>query len=383
MRYAALVFSVQIRIHSTIEAVDAAAWNRLADTAMPFLRHEFLAALERHGAVGGDSGWHPCYLTLEEPGHLLGAVPLFRKDHSFGEFVFDWAWAEAYERLGRPYYPKLVAAVPYTPVSGQRLLCADPALADALVAATLQYARDAGVSSLHWLFTTADEAACLQRHGLLQRTGCQFHWHNRGYTGFDDFLAGLSARHRKKVRSERRLVREQGLQIETVPGGEAGPAIWDRFHGFYRDTFEKKGNYAPLTRGFFREIGTVLADGSLLILARHGGEYVAGALFYLGGDTLYGRHWGSTGEFHHLHFELCYYAAIDYCIARGLRYFEAGAQGEYKVRRGFEPTPTFSLHWLADAGFRAAVADFLVREGRAMENYRHEMQEQLPFKRHG
>jgi predicted N-acyltransferase len=374
---------VQTRSHATIEAIDAAAWNRIAGAAMPFLRHEFLAALEHHGAVGGDSGWHPCYLTLEESGHLLGAVPLFRKDHSFGEFVFDWAWAEAYGRLGRAYYPKLVAAVPYTPVTGRRLLYTDPALADVLAEAALRYASDAGDSSLHWLFTAADEVACLQRHGLLLRAGCQFHWHNRGYADFDDFLAGLSSRHRKKLRSERRLVREQGLQIEILRGGEAAPAVWDRFHHFYRDTFERKGNYAPLTRGFFREIGAVLADDSLLILARQGSEYVAGALFYVGGDTLYGRHWGSSGEFHHLHFELCYYAAIDYCIARGLRRFEAGAQGEYKVRRGFEPTPTYSLHWLADADFQAAVADFLVREGRAVENYLDEMQGHLPFKSPG
>lgn len=375
---------MQIRLHSTIERLDAAGWNALAGPDMPFLRHEFLVALERHGAVGGDSGWHPCYLTVEESGRLLGALPMFLKDHSFGEFVFDWAWAAAYERMGRPYYPKLVVAVPYTPVTGRRLLCADderaPEVVETLIDAALQYARNTGISSLHWLFTSGKETARLQRRGLLLRTGCQFHWHNRAYTGFDDFLARFSARHRKKVRSERRMVREQGVEIDMLYGGEADRAIWDRFHRFYLNTFEKKGNYAPLSQGFFHEIGAVLGDQSLLILARHAGEYVAGALFYVGGDTLYGRHWGSAGEFHHLHFELCYYAAIDYCIARGLQHFEAGAQGEYKVRRGFEPTPTHSLHWIADARFQAAIGDFLVREGRSMENYLCEMQEQLPYK---
>lgn len=371
-----------IRIYPTIEQIDAAQWNGLAGTDMPFLRHEFLAALEHHGAVGGDSGWHPRYLILEESGRLLGAVPMYLKEHSFGEFVFDWAWAAAYERSGRCYYPKLVVAVPHTPVSGRRMLYAneDSALRDSMIAGALHYARETGVSSLHWLFTAPEEAACLQRHGMLLRTGCQFHWQNCNYADFDDFLARFSARHRKKVRSERRMVREQGVEIEVLHGGAVDRATWDRFHRFYLSTFEKKGNHAPLSRGFFYEIGATLGDSALLILARHAGDYVAGALFYAGGDTLYGRHWGSIGEFRQLHFELCYYAAIDYCIARGLRRFEAGAQGEYKVRRGFEPTPTHSWHWLAEPRFQAAVGDFLVREGRAMENYLREMQDQLPFK---
>jgi len=371
-----------LRVYHTIEQISAAAWNRLAGADQPFLCHEFLATLERHGAVGGDSGWQPCYLALEESGTLRGAVPMYLKGHSFGEFVFDWAWAAAYERSGRPYYPKLVVAVPYTPVTGRRLLCADdaPALRDKLIEGVLRYASEAGVSSLHWLFTAPEETAALQRRGLLLRAGCQFHWYNRNYGDFDDYLARFTARHRKKVRSERRMVREQGVGVEVVQGGAAGQATWDRFHHFYLATFEKKGNQAPLTRGFFREIGAVLGDSVLLILARHAGEYAAGALFYIGADALYGRHWGSTGEFRQLHFELCYYAAIDYCIARGLRRFEAGAQGEYKIRRGFEPTPTHSLHWLADTRFQAAVGEFLVREGRAMENYLHEMRDQLPFK---
>jgi hypothetical protein len=254
---------------------------------------------------------------------------------------------------------------------------------DRLIDGVLRYTRETGVSSLHWLFTAPEEAAGLRRHGLLLRTGCQFHWHNRDYADFDDFLARFSARYRKKVRRERSMVREQGIAVEVLPGGAADQATWDRFHRFYLATFEKKGNHAPLNREFFREIGAALGDSTVLILARHGGDYVAGALFYAGEDTLYGRHWGSTGDFRQLHFELCYYAAIDYCIARGMRRFEAGAQGEYKVSRGLEPTPTRSQHWLADTRFQAAVGDFLVREGRAMENYLREMQDQMPYKRPG
>jgi predicted N-acyltransferase len=213
-------------IHHTIEEIDAAAWNGLAGVDMPFLRHEFLAALEHHGAVGADSGWHPCYLTLEESGRMLGAVPMFLKEHSFGEFVFDWAWAAAHERAGRRYYPKLVVAVPYTPVTGRRLLCADdaPELMDRLIDGALCYARETGVSSLHWLFTAPEEAAGLQRHGQLLRTGCQFHWHNRGYADFEEFLARFSARHRKKVRRERSMVREQGIRVEVLSGGAADQA---------------------------------------------------------------------------------------------------------------------------------------------------------------
>lgn len=374
---------MSLRILPSIERIDSAQWNALVGPEAPFLRHEFLAALEHHGVVGGESGWYPRYLVLEEYGGVKGALPMFLKAHSFGEFVFDWAWADAYERLGRPYYPKLVIAVPYTPVTGPRILCADAAGADLLVEAALRHAATAGVSSLHCLFPRPEERTLLERHGLLGRTGCQFHWYNCEYSDFDAFLARFSTRHRKNVRSERRQVAEQGVEIEAVRGGAADPALWDCFHRFYLNTFEKKGNHAPLSRGFFREIGAILGDGSLLILARHGGEYVAGALFYLGGDTLYGRHWGSSGNYRQLHFELCYYAAIDYCIEHGLRRFEAGAQGEYKVRRGFEPTPTHSLHWIADAGFRAAISDFLAREERAMENYLHEMRGQLPFRRPG
>ncbi|MBK9130855.1 MAG: N-acetyltransferase [Gammaproteobacteria bacterium] len=371
---------MSLRILPSITRVDAAQWNALAGPDMPFLRHEFLAALERHGAVGGESGWHPRYLVREESGALTGALPMFLKDHSFGEFVFDWAWAAAYERMGRPYYPKLVIAVPYTPVTGPRILSRDAAGADILTEAALRHAADTGVSSLHFLFSVTEERATLEHHGLLARTGCQFHWYNRGYSDFEDFLARFSAHHRKNVRAERRQVREQGLEVEFVRGDAADPALWDRFHRFYLDTFEKKGNYAPLSRGFFREIGAELGDSTLLILARDAGEVVAGALFFQGGDTLYGRHWGSVGGYRHLHFELCYYAAIEYCIAHGLRRFEAGAQGEYKIRRGFEPTPTHSLHWIAEPEFRAAIADFLAREGLAMENYLHEMRGQLPFK---
>lgn len=376
---------MRIELHSDIDALDAADWDALA-ADQPFLRHAFLSALARHGAVGGDSGWHPRYLVARAPGSglLLGAVPLFLKDHSFGEFVFDWAWAGAYERHGLRYYPKLVAAAPYTPVTGDRVLLAPGLDAEmvggALIDAALACAAETGASSLHWLFTSEADAERLRARGFMQRAGCQFHWRNRGYGSFDDFLGGLSSRHRKKVRAERKAVREQGIRTEVYGGAAVPPELWDVFHGFYLSTFERKGNHAPLTRGFFREIGAALGDRTLLILAARGGRYVAGAFFFVGGDALYGRHWGRSEGCHDLHFELCYYRAIEHCIERGLRRFEAGAQGEYKVWRGFEPVETRSAHWIADPGFAAAIGDFLAREGSAVGEYMHEMAAHLPYR---
>lgn len=376
---------MQIEMHSRIDALGASEWDRLVP-GQPFLRHAFLDALARHGAVGGDSGWHPRYLLARDAGRLLGAVPLFLKDHSFGEFVFDWAWADAYHRYGLDYYPKLVASVPYTPVSGDRLLLAPDIggeaeeVSAALIDAALGYARESGVSSLHWLFTSERDAERLRAHGFMSRTACQFHWRNRGYGAFDDFLATLSSRHRKKIRAERRAVHEQGIRTQVLSGAEATPALWDVFHAFYLSTFIRKGNHAPLSRGFFRDIGTALGESTLLILAHHGSEPVAGAFFFVGDDTLYGRHWGRSEGFHNLHFELCYYRAIEYCIERGLRRFEAGAQGEYKVQRGFAPTVTRSSHWIADASFAAAIDGFLAHERDAVAAYMQDMASHLPYR---
>lgn len=373
-----------VDIQHTIAALDVAQWNALAGDDTPFLRHEFLSALERHHAVGGASGWRPHYLTVRQGAQLLGALPMFLKDHSFGEFVFDWAWASVHERHGLPYYPKLVVAVPYTPVTGRRILvtaAAEPAgIADVLIDGALAHARSLGVSSLHFLFTTATDSARLQQNGLMSRHGCQFHWENRGYRDFADFLAALTSRHRKELRRERRLITGQGIDVEVVGGDSATVEDWDAMHRFYLSTFERKGNHAPLSRGFFADIAATLGRQIVLIIARHAGRAVAGALFFRGLDTFYGRHWGCDGEYRHLHFELCYYRAIEYCIEQGLRRFEAGAQGEYKVRRGFEPTLTRSAHWVADPRFAAAIADFLDRERPAVASYIDGMRAHLPFR---
>lgn len=374
---------MRIELRTDLSSIAAGAWDALAGD-QPFLSHAFLSALARHGAVGGDSGWHPRYLVARDGDRLVGALPMFMKDHSFGEFVFDWAWAEAYHRNGLRYYPKLVVAVPYTPVTGARILlapdCDTGAVSAALIEAALAHAGESRASSLHWLFTSAEDDERLRARGFMARSGCQFHWRNRGFDGFDDFLATLSSRHRKKIRAERDGVAERGVRTEVRTGDTVPPELWDVFHGFYLSTFERKGNYAPLTREFFRDIGAALGDRTVLTLAERGGSYIAGAFFFVGGDTLYGRNWGRSEEVPGLHFELCYYRAIEYCIERGLRRFEAGAQGEYKVKRGFEPVETRSAHWIADERFAAAIGDFLRRERGAMGDYMAGMAEHLPYR---
>ena len=376
--------SIRIAVHPSIEDIDAAEWNGLDRGDQPFLRHEFFAALAAHGAVGGRSGWHPRYLAACCGDRLVGALPLFIKDHSFGEFVFDWAWADAYERGGLAYYPKLVVAIPYTPVTGHRLLLADsPLRAEAtrgLIEGAIGQARDIGASSLHWLFTTADETERLRAEGHLVRSGCQFHWENPGYGDFSDFLGTLSSRHRKKMRAERRGIRDQGVEIEVLAGEAISAEAWNAFHRFYVLTYVRKGSRAPLTRGFFSAIGASLGRQVVLIMARDRGEYIAGALFFAGADALYGRNWGAREYHHHLHFELCYYRAMEYCIENGIRRFEAGAQGEYKVQRGFVPRTTHSAHWVANAAFAAAISDFLAREDRALASYMDGLAARLPFK---
>lgn len=370
--------------HAHLGAIEAADWDALLPDARPFTRHAFLAALEHHGAVGHGSGWQPRYLTAQRDGLLAGALPLYLKSHSFGEFVFDHAWAAAWQHHGLRYYPKLVVATPYTPVTGARLLAprdaSGDAVADTLIDAALDEARALGVSSLHWLFTDARDSERLRAHGFLERHGCQFHWDNPGYRDFGDFLAGLRAHDRKEIRRERRAAAAHGLDIDMVTGSEATTADLDAMHRFYVSTFERKGNVAPLSRGFFGEAASTLGDRLLLIFARDHGRAVAGALFYAGADALYGRHWGADGDYPGLHFELCYYRAIEYCIERGIVRFEAGAQGEYKVRRGFRPTLTRSMHWIAEPRFAAAIADFVERERVAVAAYLDRMQRHLPYR---
>ncbi|MEO5572903.1 MAG: GNAT family N-acetyltransferase [Gammaproteobacteria bacterium] len=375
---------MQLVVLSNIDDVSPADWNALAGEANPFLHHEFLAALEHHQCVGDKAGWLPQHLLMHEGNRLLGAVPMYLKNNSYGEFVFDWAWAEAYQRAGLRYYPKLVVAIPYTPATGPRLLLANGAerhaIADGLILGALEHARKLNVSSLHWLFTSDEDTQRLEHHGLMRRTGCQFHWQNNNYRDFDDFLSGFSAEKRKKVKRERRRVSESGVEIEVLHGDQISAAQWEIFHHFYSSTFWKHGGIASLTLEFFQELGRTMPTQVVLILAKYDGRYVAGAFNLRGSDTLYGRHWGCVEEFHSLHFEACYYRAIDYCIAHGLQRFEAGAQGEHKLSRGFLPSPTWSAHWLSHPAFGRAIEDFLGHETDQMEYYMDALGAHSPFK---
>jgi len=377
---------VRTAILDSIDSVPATAWNRVTGTTNPFLRHEFLAALERHGCVGERYGWLPQHITaIDDSGRLCGVVPLYLKHNSYGEFVFDWAWADAYHRAGRPYYPKLVAAVPYTPVTAARILVAPDAdysdVSQTLVDAALSHTETASASSLHWLFTSAADTDLLVERGLLRRTGCHFHWHNGNYRSFDDFLSQLSSRKRKKIRRERRYVEEAGIRMQVVHGDLMTRDLWEVMHGFYRSTFEKKSGIPTLSLGFFEEISRTMGEQVVLVFAMLGERPVAGAIMLRGATALYGRHWGCLADYHSLHFETCYYQGIEYAIRHRLQLFEPGAQGEHKISRGFLPTYTWSVHWIRDARFRAAIAHYLEQEHALMTDYHDELQRTSPFRR--
>ncbi|MCO6413298.1 MAG: N-acetyltransferase [Thiogranum sp.] len=376
---------MQLKIVDDIAQLDATQWNRVAASSNPFLRYEFLSALERHGCVGPRHGWLPRHLAaFDNTGTLVGAVPLYIKDNSYGEFVFDWAWADAYQRAGLQYYPKAVVAVPYTPATGPRILTGNDAagrqVAGQLVTLAREWAQSENLSSLHWLFTDAADTQLLREQGYLLRLGCQFHWHNQGYRDFDDYLSCFNSRKRKKVRRERRYVDEQGIEMHTVHGDEATTDEVRVMHDFYRSTFEKKWGYPTLTLEFFEDICVSMGRQLVFFIARTNAETVAGAICLRSDDTLYGRHWGCYADYHSLHFEACYYQGIDYCIRQGLKMFEPGAQGEHKVSRGFLPTATWSAHWIAHRGFRDIIARHLVQETAAMHEYMRELSEHSPFR---
>ena len=374
-----------VRVIPEIAQLPAAEWDACAGDN-PFVRHAFLAALEDSGSVSAETGWLPQHLAIaDSDGRLLGCVPLYLKSHSYGEYVFDWGWADAYERAGGRYYPKLQASVPFTPVTGPRLLVRPDAeraaVADALIAGMLGLARRHDVSSLHVTFPTADEWHRLGEAGFLQRVGIQYHWENRGYQSFDEFLAGLASRKRKAIRRERREVAESGLHIRTLTGGDIRPLHWDAFYRFYLATSDKKWGPSYLTRDFFHQLGETMAERVVLVLAELGSEPVAGALNLMGGGVLYGRNWGSIGRFRFLHFEACYYQAIEFAIRHGLERVEAGAQGEHKIQRGYLPAETYSSHWIRDSGFRDAVADFLERERAGLRHEQLVLSSLAPFRK--
>lgn len=369
------------RIHSAVGALKQGEWDRLAGGDNPFVSHAFLTALEDSGSVGPGTGWQPAPLVLEDgQGTLLAALPAYLKSHSQGEYVFDHGWADAWERAGGRYYPKLQIAAPFTPATGPRLLLADPAFAAPLLRAAERLVESNGWSGAHATFVEPAQVPLFEGAGWLPRTDIQFHWTNRGYASFDDFLATLTSRKRKDLRRERRLANE-GVRVEALSGADIKPQHWDAFWQFYQDTGSRKWGSPYLTRAAFDLIGERMGDRVLLLLASMDGEPIAGALNFIGGEALYGRYWGCTLDKPFLHFELCYYCAIDAAIERGLKRVEAGAQGGHKLARGYEPVATTSLHWLADPGFREAVADFLDRERRGVAVDRRYLEERLPFRR--
>jgi len=372
---------VVARLGRGLSSFQAADWDACAGPDDPFLSHAFLSALEDSQSAVAGTGWRPLPIAIDgTDGRPAAIMPAWLKSHSLGEYVFDHGWADAWHRAGGAYYPKLQIAVPFTPVPGRRLLARDPTLAPALIAAAEQIVESNGLSSAHATFITPDEAALFERAGWLIRADSQFHWLNRGYGAFDDFLATLSSRKRKAIRKERAAA-IAGLEIVHLSGAAITEAHWDAFWIFYQDTGARKWGQPYLTRAFFSLIGERMADRLLLILALRDGEPIAGALNVIGAEALYGRYWGATEEVPYLHFELCYYQAIDAAIARGLSRAEAGAQGGHKLARGYQPVPTFSAHYIADPGFRRAVADFLAAERAAVVHEIEALGEMTPFRK--
>jgi uncharacterized protein len=371
---------VTARLGPGVSAIPADQWDACAG-ANPFVSHGFLSALEDSGSVGPRTGWQPLPILIDgADGRLAAAMPAYGKSHSQGEYVFDHGWADAFERAGGSYYPKLQAAVPFSPVTGPRLLTRSPELKPALIAAAESLVGQSDLSSAHATFLVEDELPLFEQADWLIRVDRQFHWRNRGYASFDDFLASLSSRKRKTIRKERAAAL-QGLEVEHLIGSAITEAHWDAFWTFYQDTGARKWGRPYLTRSFFSLLGERLGNRLLLILAKRGGQPIAGALNLVGPDTLYGRYWGAVEEVPFLHFELSYYQAIDYAIALKLARVEAGAQGEHKLSRGYEPVPTYSAHFIAHAGLRDAVADYLERERASVEGEIDYLADFTPFKK--
>jgi predicted N-acyltransferase len=375
---------MQISISTSITGIDPAAWDALDSGGAPFLRHAFLAGLESTGCVGGNSGWTPAPITLHDETGLVAAVPAYIKTHSFGEFVFDFSWAQAYAQHGLEYYPKLVLGVPFTPATAPRLLLrpgtdalsARGALIDAIT--SLAGARD--LSSVHALFVPDADRQAFTEAGWLSRFDIQFHWNNRGYRDYEHFLEGFTTRFRKNARRERRRISEAGIVCETLLGPELDAKAIDEIFDLHRDTFLRHGHEPYLTREFFHLLPGALGERLMVKRAKHGEETVAAAVFYWSDSALYGRYWGTREQFHSLHFELCYHQGIDFCIERGIGRFEPGTQGEHKVSRGFVPARTWSTHWIVDARFRHAIGDYLLREGAHMARYADEIDQHVPYR---
>jgi len=388
MRRPALT-GLRLDVHRSILDINPDQWERWFGVDYPFLSWSFLAALERAQCTSAQNGWEPFHLILWEQGdnaeeeQVIAVAPGFLKSHSYGEYVFDWAWADAWQRTGRSYYPKLVSAAPFTPATGPRLYlnqsASDPAAK--LLEAICQMSQDQEFSGWHVLFEEPELAQALKALGLHERQTCQFHWFNRNYQSFDDFLATFTSRKRKNLRKERANIEAQGLTLETLEGDEITPNLWSFFHYCYQVTYAKRsGHGGYLTREFFIEECQKLARYTVMVVAHDENTPVAAALYFRSADTLYGRYWGCLREYEHLHFEACYYRGIEYCIAHGLEHFDPGAQGEHKIQRGFEPVLTHSSHWVADPSFTEAVAGFCREECNHVAHYQRDAQQLLPFK---
>ncbi len=379
---------ITVKVHTSIAEIPAAAWDACAGQQNPSVSHAFLNALEESGSTTPRTGWTPQHLTLAGRGSsTVGVVPLYAKTHSYGEYIFDYGWADAFERAGGRYYPKLLSAAPFTPVPGPRLMVhagAPPETRTHLIAAMIELAKRRRISSLHVNFPESTDLEALTEAGFLQRLGQQFHWTNDGFRDFDDFLAALNSRKRKAIKKERREALAPGLEIDVLTGADLKPRHWDAFYEFYLATSDRKWGSAYLNRRFFALIGERMPEKIVLIMARHGADYVAGAFNLLGTETIYGRNWGSYGDYKFLHFECCYYQAIEFAIAHGLKRVEAGAQGPHKLQRGYLPVPTYSVHWIPDSGFRRAVAQFLAREREMVaQKIEHLADHYSPFRHDG
>ena len=372
--------SYQVKVIETLSEIPAQSWNELAGNA-PFLRHEFFSALHETGCACPQTGWTPRFITLWQNGSLAGAMPLYLKAHSYGEYVFDWAWADAYRRSGHRYYPKLLCAVPFTPITGKRLLAQTLEQKSLMLNAALELALESGASSLHCLFPQDAEAQQLQSSGLLLREGVQFHWENPGYRNFAEFLDTLSHHKRKNIRHERRKVQDAGITCEWLEGAAITEAHWRFFTTCYNRTYHEHYSTPYLNLEFFMRLGETLPQHMLLIVARREGVPLAAALNFHSQERLYGRYWGALEFVPELHFETCYYQAMEFCIARGIRCFEGGAQGEHKLARGFLPVKTWSAHWLAHPQFAQAIEKYLGQETRGIAHYIDELTEHSPFKR--
>jgi uncharacterized protein len=370
----------KLQILHGLSKVDARQWNKLAGDH-PFLRYEFLHNLERSGCVSKETGWHPHHLALVRDGLLVAAMPLYLKHHSYGEYIFDWAWADAYHRSGLNYYPKLLSAVPFTPVTGPRLLAQEHNVRTRLADAAIDLAREMNVYSVHILYPTLSQASELSSSNYLQRDSTQFHWHNHGYRDFNDFLDVMSHDKRKKIKQERRKLEEQGIEFERIEGAKINETDWRFFERCYRITYRQHHSSPYLNLDFFLSLGRDMPDAITMIKATANGKPVAVALNLKASGRLFGRYWGADVYVPGLHFEVCYYQGIAYCIEQGIEVFEGGVQGEHKLARGLMPIKTYSNHWLAHPQFSTAIADYLARESLGVERYMDELNDMSPFKK--